>query len=255
MQETASPSPEHPPSNEATVESEPVISEDSAADSGSLACPDYWRQLDLFSPEKFGDTPVHFIGVGATGSYIALLAAKQGITNIHLWDFDSVEAHNLPCQIFRRKDVGRLKVEALAEIIEEATGIQAVTHAERVTGKTRLNGYVFLLVDSMDVRKEIWAGAIKMKISIKLMIETRMAIDNARISAIIPTSLEDCKLWEQGWYPDDEAEPSACSNRAIGPTVAVIAGYALWKLVKHFKGEQYEKGLVLCCRPSVVAAG
>ena len=214
--------------------------------------PDYWRQLDLFSPEKFGDKEVHVIGVGATGSYTTFLLAKMGVTNLHLWDFDEVEAHNLPNQLFRLKDVGKSKVSALAEIIEDATGIKPVAHNEAVTGETKLAGVVFLLVDSMDVRKDIWAGAIKFKLAVELMVETRMAIDNGRVYAIRPSSPGDIRAWESTLYSDDEAEESACTLRSIGPTVSMLASLASWKLIKWFNEEDFERELIVSMRPAII---
>ena len=85
--------------------------------SPALALPDYWRQLDVFDPEKFVED-VHIVGVGATGSWIAFVLAKMGVQKIHAWDFDFVEAHNLPNQICGRQDVGFSKVEALARRLD-----------------------------------------------------------------------------------------------------------------------------------------
>jgi hypothetical protein len=218
----------------------------------SIQQPDYWRQLDLFSPEKFGDKQVHIVGCGATGSWTALLLAKMGVQNIHLWDFDEVEAHNLPNQIFRLKDVGCPKVTALAEIIEESTGIKPTPHNEAVTGENQLKGIVFLLVDSMSVRQDIWKGAIKFKLGVDLMIETRMAIDNGRIYAIIPSRPGDIKLWESTLYSDEESEESPCTNRAISPTVSFIASLAVWKLIKFHNSEDYQRELIISARPTVI---
>ena len=50
---------------------------------------DIRRHMELFNPEKF-TLPVHIIGAGATGSWLALSLAKLGITNITVWDFDVV---------------------------------------------------------------------------------------------------------------------------------------------------------------------
>lgn len=212
---------------------------------------DYWRQLDLFAPDKFTDE-IHVIGVGATGSYVVYLLAKMGIKKIHVYDFDDVEEHNLPNQLYRLKDVGRSKVEALREIILEATGTDIIIHNEAVTGSTKLKGIVFLLVDSMDVRRDIWVGALKFKLAVKLMIETRMAIDNGRIYAIMPSSPKDIRLWESTLYSDDEAEESPCTNRSISPTVAYIASIAVWKLIKWFNGEDLQKELIVCARPMII---
>ncbi len=212
---------------------------------------DYWRQLDLFAPDKFRDE-VHIIGVGATGSYVAYLLAKMGVRNIHAYDFDEVEEHNLPNQVYRLKDVGKPKVEALREIILEATGIEITAHNEAVTGASKLKGVVFLMVDSMDVRKDIWEGALKFKLSVRFMIETRMAIDNGRVYAILPSNPADIRLWESTLYSDEEAEESPCTNRAISPTVSYIASIAVWKLIKWFNGEDYQKELIVSARPMII---
>jgi len=213
---------------------------------------DYWRQIDLFSPEKFGDKEVHIVGCGATGSWVALLISKMGVQKLHLWDFDIVEAHNLPNQVFRLSDVGKSKVSALAEIIREQTGFSVTAHNEAVTGKTTLRGVVFLLVDSMAVRQEIWTGALKFKLPVELMVETRMAIDNGRVYAINPSRPADIKLWEGTLYGDSEAENSLCTNRVISPTVAYISSLAAWKLIKWFNGEEFERELIVSARPATI---
>jgi molybdopterin/thiamine biosynthesis adenylyltransferase len=212
---------------------------------------DFWRQLDLFSPEKFGNKEVNIVGCGATGSYTAFLLAKIGVQNLHLWDFDIVEPHNLPNQIFRTKDVGKSKVEALAEIIEEI-GVKPTAHYAMVDSATELKGIVFLLIDDMDIRKNIWDGAIKFKLAVDLMIETRMAIDNGRVYAIQPCIPSDINLWENSLYSSEEAEESVCTNRVISPTVTFISSLAVWKLIKWFNKEDMEKELIFSCRPTLI---
>ena len=107
----------------------------------------------------------------------------------------------------------------------------------------------------MDVRQSIWKGAIKFKLAVDFMVETRMAIDNGRVYAIKPSNPGDIKLWEETLYSSKEAEPSACSNTSIGPTVAMIAAFAAWKLIKWSRGEEYQRELIICARPSVVTGG
>ena len=72
----------------------------------------YVRQSDIINPEVLG-TPVHIIGAGAIGSCAALALAKIGFKDFTVYDFDSVELHNLPNQMYRAKDIGKPKVEAL----------------------------------------------------------------------------------------------------------------------------------------------
>lgn len=216
--------------------------------------PDYYRQLDIFSPNKFGKKEVHVIGVGATGSYVALLLAKMGVSNIHVWDDDKVVSHNIPNQVFGPEDEGRPKVEALADIIKKTAGVNITTHQEKVAGKTKLKGIVFLLVDKMGTRREIWEGAIKFNLKVDLMVETRMASDNSRVYAIRPNNPSDIRFWEQTLYDDEKVERSACTNHSIAPTVALTASLAAWKLIKHFNGEGYQRELIVSLRPTTIIA-
>ena len=81
------------------------------------------RHLELFDPHTFNDK-VTVIGAGATGSWLVLQLANLGITDINVYDFDIVEEHNVPNQLYGIKHVGMPKVEALREIIKEYTGTE-----------------------------------------------------------------------------------------------------------------------------------
>ena len=59
---------------------------------------------------------VGVIGAGSVGGFIAESLARTGFEDIVLIDFDHIEKHNLDRLLFAtRSDIGRLKVEALAE--------------------------------------------------------------------------------------------------------------------------------------------
>ena len=83
---------------------------------------EFLRQLDLVSPDTL-DLPIHLIGCGGIGSFTALVLSKMGVQHLHLYDPDGIEEHNLPNQLFRLRDVGRSKVEALQEILQEFADI------------------------------------------------------------------------------------------------------------------------------------
>lgn len=85
---------------------------------------DMRRHLDVFDPYKFGDTPVTVVGCGATGSWLVLQLAKLGISNITVYDFDVVEEHNIPNQLFGLYNVGHYKVLALQDYIQQQTGLK-----------------------------------------------------------------------------------------------------------------------------------
>lgn len=197
------------------------------------------RHLSVFKPHAFGARRVDVIGCGASGSRIVLSLAKLGVENIHAWDFDTVEAHNIANQAFGRGDVGALKVDALAALVKRDTGVVITTHAEKVDGSEPLGDVVFLLTDTMSSRKEIWDKGLKYKLRTRLLVETRMGADSGRVYALNPNMPSHVKAWEGAWYPDDQTEVSACgASISVGPTAEVLSGLAVWQMVRWFSVEE-----------------
>lgn len=214
------------------------------------------RHLSVFSPEKFGSVRVDVIGAGATGSRMALSLAKLGIVNIHVWDGDVVEGHNIANQSYDIAHIGQMKVDALAEVISDVTGINITGHREYVDGSQSLGEVVFLVTDTMASRREIWENGIKLHLRTKLMIETRMGVDNGRIYTINPSKVSHIKEWESTLYEDDEAEVSACgASVSVGPTAETISGLAVWQFIRWFgiqngEDDELENEIIFSIRPT-----
>lgn len=194
------------------------------------------RHLEVFSPLKFDGTRIDVIGVGATGSRIAMGLAKLGVQNLHVWDFDKVESHNIANQIYGINDIGKFKVDALADLIKLQTGLVVTKHNEAVTGRSALGSVVFLLTDTMSSRKEIWEGAIRYKMHIDVMIETRMGVDLGRTYWVRPTSPDDITFWESTLCSDNEVlVTSACGSQiTVGSTAEIVSGLAVWNFINWF---------------------
>ncbi len=193
------------------------------------------RHLSVFSPHAFGKRRIDVIGAGATGSRIVLSLAKLGVENIHVWDFDRVEPHNIANQAFGLGDVGKAKVDALAELVQLTTGTKITVHNEKVDGTQSLGEIVFLLTDTMSSRQEIWDKGLKFKLKTNLLIETRMGADSGRVYSLNPNKPGHIKEWEATLYSDDEAEVSACgASVSVGPTAEVISGLAVWQMIRWF---------------------
>ena len=113
----------------------------------------YHRQRDIFNPSEVEQKAVHIIGCGTIGSWSAMALHKLGIRNVTLWDFDEVEAVNVPSQNFTMRDIGENK----AEIIGRAYGYQHEAQRYVYRG-VNLHGSIYILaVDSLESRREILA--------------------------------------------------------------------------------------------------
>jgi len=211
---------------------------------------DLIRQLEAFQPADHSNRRVDVIGAGATGSHIVYLLAKIGMENIHVWDYDHIESHNVPNQLYGADQVGKLKVEALQEVILSMTETDIVIHPEKVTGAQALGEFVFLLVDTMEARKEIWEKGLKYKADKELVIETRMGADSGRIYAINPLSPTHIKAWEGTLYDDDVATVSACGSQVtVGPTATLISSMAVWQFMNYLNGDDIENEILVATRP------
>jgi hypothetical protein len=206
---------------------------------------DISRHKELFNPYYF-NAPVTVIGCGATGSWLALMLAKLGIQDITVYDFDVVEEHNVPNQAYRIKDIGVSKVDALNELIIRNVNQPIKVFNEKFTNQ-RLAGIVFLMVDSMSARKEIWQASIKMKTSVKLLVEPRMGIDGARLYNVNPMNLTHIREYEDTYsYGDEEAEVSACgASKSVITTAIATASWCARQLINWFNEEELDNEILI----------
>lgn len=205
---------------------------------------DYKRQSSVINPGVFNTKGLRIdvIGAGATGSYVVLQLAKMGLFNIHVWDADVVEGHNLPNQLYGVSDIGVPKVEALKAIVKQLTDVDIITHQEFVTAETQeLGDIVFLLTDSMSSRKEIYESCLKYNPNAQLCVETRLAATQGRIYAFNPTDPLFQERYEGTLYSDVDAEVSECGTTIVmGASSSMIASMAVWQMIKWFKYSEGE---------------
>lgn len=205
---------------------------------------DIRRQLEIIKPWEH-KYQITIIGAGATGSRIFMELLTLGFTNIHVYDFDHVEAHNLANQAYLAQHVGELKVDALASLAELKTGAKnppdmvfkplRIPHAE-----ASIKGYVFLLTDTMASRKEIYEACLKDNPEVFGVIETRMASTHGNVFSFDPNHPIRAANWVNTLSDDSDAglELSPCGTPiSVGVTACGIATYAVWQLIHLLTSE------------------
>lgn len=208
---------------------------------------DLSKSYEYFQPEK-DDARVHIIGCGSVGSTVAENLARSGVTKITLWDFDTVEPHNIVNQMFRNKDIGKRKVDALKDILEEinpdiTNDIQLKPDGWQ--GKM-LSGYIFLCVDNIELRRKI--------------VEQHMDTPFVKAVYDFRTRLEDAQHYAADWsdqkmkkdllnsmqFSHDEAKeetPMSACNVTLGvcPTVRIICAYGVANHMNFINGKGIKK--------------
>lgn len=205
---------------------------------------DVRRHMELFDPYTF-DKKVTVIGAGSTGSWLVLMLAKLGIQNITVYDFDIVEEHNIPNQLYGLEDIGRPKVEGLFDMVLRQTGTKITAINQRFESQ-RLSGYVFCMVDTMAGRDKIWKYSAKLKSAITLYTEPRMGLDTARVYNVEPMNLTHHKRYEDCFYSDDEAEVSACgTSMSVITTALTTASWCVRQLIEHNAGREISNEILI----------
>ena len=164
--------------------------------------------------------------------------------DITLWDFDTIESHNIPNQAFPISMIGENKAEALASVVRDATNIEYETKGK--WNGERLGGLVLCCVDSMQVRRSVLS-----KMNKGTFIETRMGVSHGQIFSIDSRNKEDRAFWRKHWAGDDIIEEkSACgTSLTIGSTAQLLSSHVAWQVIKHLNGEKLVRGMTVCVTP------
>lgn len=193
----------------------------------------FLRHSGWFGPDDANETTLNIIGVGATGSWIGLTAARMGFHSFKVWDADIVESHNLPNQIYSSKHIGMKKVDAFEEVLKEFNPrITVEKHDyffETSKHKEDLEGPVVLTVDTMSARKDIWES-FNMNWEITKVFETRLGFDYAELNIIDNMNPVKSKSWFNNLKSDSEIEEGPCNLRVCSTLTTMISGFTVHKI-------------------------
>lgn len=212
-----------------------------------MAVFDLSKVYDFFQANKVKGR-IHIIGCGSVGSTIAENLVRCGVENITLWDFDTVSSHNVANQMFGHKDVGRLKVEALADILETINPDIRDHLSLKKEGwqGEMLSGYIFLCPDSVDLRRKFIEQHMD-NLTVKAVFDVRTLLTGAQHYAADWTDMEMKKnLLNTMQFSDAEADlsapVSACGvTLGVATTVRIICAYAVNNWMNFVKGEGIKK--------------
>src|SRR3990167_178363 len=182
----------------------------------------YIRQTGLVDPIRL-DIPISIIGAGGIGSWTALALLKMGCSNVTVYDFDTVEEHNLGSQIYTHTDIGELKVEALKSKLSLLTSTQIHTATANVNTMNMIptTSIVILAVDNIDTRKQVFEA---LEGTNCVLIDGRMAGNAIEIYTVKPDDPTSVKAYQDTLFEASEALPIPCSERAVVYNCFVMSG-------------------------------
>lgn len=201
---------------------------------------DISRSVSVFNPNVINDA-IYVIGCGATGSHLIETLCRFGVQKIICADFDQVGPENLNNQSFCAEHIGMNKAEAIKKLCKDINPqIEIEVMEKKITPEDieKMSGYVFLLVDSMKCRKELFE-AIKKNEKIKWYWESRLGSDQGRVYCLpINKDFDYSKYETMHFYSDDNAEMSACGTSiTIVSIVLSVAALMVNQFIKVVMNE------------------
>lgn len=200
------------------------------------------RSDTILDPTKFLNRTIHIIGCGATGSHLAIQLIKLGVTKLKLWDFDTVEEHNLTNQIWNYNDIGKYKVNALIEHIlalDPCIEPNKLMNMGKYNGET-LEGIVFNCVDSVELRKFIYE--MNLYSNIEVMFDPRLGSTTGSVYTYIWNEENAEKLIKLSNFKDDDidVERSLCGTPVnINTTLQTLVNYLLINFVNYMNNQPF----------------
>jgi len=197
---------------------------------------DHWRQMDEITPTQLSKFAVTVIGVGGIGSFAVEALTTMGVSNITVYDDDTVELHNLSSQAYDLRHIGMKKVEAIRDRCQEKSGIVIKIHAEQFSNKQPVSGIVISGVDSMESRVDIW-NAIRYNPTVCFYIDARMGISVTRIHTVRPWDVNEILHYEKTLYTNEKAVQQACTAQAVIYTTYATASFLANMVKRIVKGD------------------
>lgn len=212
---------------------------------------DLSKSYEFFQPEK-DNARIHIVGCGSVGSTLAENLARCGITKMTLWDFDTVEAHNIVNQMFRQQDVGKTKVEALKDILMDINPeIKDDIELKPKGWEGKLmSGYIFLCVDNIELRRTIVEKHIDSPY-VKAVFDFRTLLEGAQHYAADWSNYKMKKdLLNSMQFSHDEAAAetpvSACGiTLGVSTTVRLICAIGVNNYINFTKGKGIKKLVIV----------
>ena len=201
--------------------------------------------LEFFDATEYKHA-YHVIGCGAIGSHICEELARIGVPEVHIYDFDTVDAHNITNQMFLYTDIGMSKVDA-CEAIMKGINPDIVIHKypEGLQKPYIINGICILCVDNIDLRRTI-VKANYYNPYCRAIMDFRMRLTDAQYYfANGDSTFEKDNLLATMDFTHEEAHEatptSACGvELSVIYTVKAITAFGIANMVKWLQKDDYK---------------
>src|SRR5690554_50605 len=201
------------------------------------------KHLEFFNPQTFKEE-IHLVGVGAIGSNILNQLVRLGFSNIHIYDFDIVNQHNITKQLYTQEDIGKFKVDAIKEhMLKINPNVNIVKNPEGWNKNNKnIKGILISALDSINTRRELFEDN-KMNFSVKAALDMRIGLEEAQMYFANWSKGKEIKTFLSTMQYDDSEvvnAVSACGTTlSVLPTIQMIVSIGVMNLLNFLKQNKY----------------
>mgnify|MGYP001156480848 FL=1 len=195
--------------------------------------------------EKIQEVTVLLAGCGGIGSYVAYFLSRVKPYKIILFDPDNMEGVNMAGQLFSTQDLGKAKVLATANRLENYSNYYNVdTYITRYVESSGTQDIMICGFDNMIARKVFYNNWKKRVLEVKntnpnhlsemLFIDGKLAAEEFQILAITgDDEVSMAKYEEEYLFSDSEADETLCSFKQTAFAAGLIGGYMVNIFINH----------------------
>jgi len=202
---------------------------------------DLSRQAQLVPVDIINNYTLKVFGVGSVGSHFVKVAAKSGFKNIEVYDMDIVEGANIAAQAFDFEHIKQNKVDAMADIVKRAAGIDIITHHGLVNADEPImpeaNTLYCCFFDSFEGRQMVFD---MLKGYPVIFVDARIGKYNMRHYLVELDDEEQVKNFNDSLNTGAVSE-LACGEKASAPINVQIAGKLVMNIINYLNGKDYTK--------------
>lgn len=163
-------------------------------------------------------------GAGGIGSWLCYFLTKIGF-KINLYDFDTVEDHNLGGQLFFQEDLGKLKVQAVARVVNSFCDAPLSTFNQRIDINTMTHYYMFSAFDNMEARNalfHVWKRSwTNCPVGVTpIFIDGRLEIEQLQVFCVTPYNAD--RYEREHLFHDLVVDDAPCTMKQSSHTAAMI---------------------------------
>lgn len=193
-------------------------------------------------------------GAGGISSWLSLMLARANFLPV-VYDFDTLEEHNLGGQLFPVSGIGKSKVEVLAGVIKNFSDMDISILEEKYDLGSMTGYYVFSGFDNMEARNNmftLWEQQVNdLPEADKhrcVFIDGRLLAEQIQIFCIVGNKPEDLINYRANFlFPDNDVPDAPCTMKQTSHAAAIIAGLMTGFFTNHI--HNVRTGSVTRCVP------